>query len=43
MKCGVIGVLSQGNIGNVTYLPYKVIRSHKSTTKLRILFDASDK
>ena len=45
LNCGVIEkVEDAGSIGNVTYLPHReIIRNDKTSTKLRIVFDASAK
>ena len=45
LKLGIIEeVQSQGDTGQVVYLPHKeVVKEDRSTTKLRIIFDASAK
>ena len=46
LKCGVIEEVTtdKGTAGNLTYLPHReVIREDKSSTKIRVVFDASAK
>ena len=45
LKLGILEEVNEpGEMGNVTYLPHQaVIREHKSSTKLRIVFDPSAK
>ena len=45
LKLGIIEEVEEpGEVGHVTYLPYReIIREDKTSTKLRVVFDASAK